>query len=706
MTITIKIEGKRAIASGAPVIVCGNADYKVNFLFDEEWDTAGVKTARFVYVQDGEIKCQDVVFSNSEAKVPVLSNTKEVMIGVFAGDLQTTTPARVPCERSIRCGTGAPPDPTPEQYDQIMAILRGGVPEVDIVTAVNTYMTDHQEELGLSQSKTQLIKLSDLDTTINGLHIVIKNNHVQLKSLEGGTTGTIYNYIKTDEGLTQFEAGVPYVASVQNVVSRLSNSPVFSIFLWKNTSNSTQQTITVYPGSSVKVKTDNIESLMLAWNISTLGEFDIEFDLQIEPGETVTTFEPFYVVERVGKDTITLDKLSPDVREELTQLSNEVPQLSAEIPQKANKTELTHKLSSFQSVDVLVDGVVQGYYYGIDENNSTSGWECVPDLIECKAGDVFRFSAATYNQDGHQQTIKIYDANRVLIGEHFGAETLKTIATFTDKLFIVPEGVAFIAFNCWKHPDNLYSLSVEKLIPCTDEHNVLINSLVASSPALELIGKSIYSDGDSIAQGTGTGGRSYAYILADKYNMKLTSGAVGNTTLAVRAGRSDSIYERMTNLTGEYDYILFDGGTNDITQLADGKIELGVVADGVTDDLDPTTLLGALEGICRYLNTNHFKAKKLFIFVTNRVDMLKLTKETYTEMKKVLNKYGVQYIDLSNVNNLGHWDSSVASDYYAKIKDDEGNEKIDTLHPNLEGHKVFYLPYLEKALLYGGYVNS
>lgn len=146
MHIKINIVDKYAMTEGAPVIVCGNDGYFVQFTFDEEWDGLDVKTARFVYVREGAIKHTDVVFTGDTVPVPVLANTKEVRVGVFAGDLRTSTPARIPCARSIRCGTGAPVDPTPSQYDQIMDLLRQGVTDADIDAAVEKYLQDHPVE--------------------------------------------------------------------------------------------------------------------------------------------------------------------------------------------------------------------------------------------------------------------------------------------------------------------------------------------------------------------------------------------------------------------------------------------------------------------------------------------------------------------------------------------------------------------------------
>lgn len=121
--IQIAITEKRPQVIGAPVIVCGNSDYTITFNFDAEWG-AGTKTARFVYIRDGAVMHEDVVFSGSTVAVPILDNVREVRVGVYAGNLQTSTPVVIPCECSIRCGTGAPADPTPSQYDQIIALLQ------------------------------------------------------------------------------------------------------------------------------------------------------------------------------------------------------------------------------------------------------------------------------------------------------------------------------------------------------------------------------------------------------------------------------------------------------------------------------------------------------------------------------------------------------------------------------------------------------
>ena len=80
-------------------IVCGNSDYEINFTFDSEWNDRLRKTARFIW-NDGH---REVRFEGNVCPVPILKNATEVEVGVFSGDLFTTTAAVIPCKPSILC---------------------------------------------------------------------------------------------------------------------------------------------------------------------------------------------------------------------------------------------------------------------------------------------------------------------------------------------------------------------------------------------------------------------------------------------------------------------------------------------------------------------------------------------------------------------------------------------------------------------------
>ena len=85
-------------------IVCGNSDYVIKFTFDSEWDAYEVKTARFIW--NG--KYFDQEFTGNECSVPVIRDTTKLSIGVYAGDLSTTTPAVIECVKSILCESTSP----------------------------------------------------------------------------------------------------------------------------------------------------------------------------------------------------------------------------------------------------------------------------------------------------------------------------------------------------------------------------------------------------------------------------------------------------------------------------------------------------------------------------------------------------------------------------------------------------------------------
>ena len=145
MKIDITINNKIAqLVDKNQFIVCGNSDYIINFIFDSEWEKYSEKTARFSY--NGQF--QDVVFTGKECPMPVISNTMAVSIGVYSGDLHTTTPALVRAKQSILCLGGLPADPSPDVYAQIIeklneyiALGRGA----DGVGISEIYLTDTVE---------------------------------------------------------------------------------------------------------------------------------------------------------------------------------------------------------------------------------------------------------------------------------------------------------------------------------------------------------------------------------------------------------------------------------------------------------------------------------------------------------------------------------------------------------------------------------
>lgn len=93
-------------------IVCGNKDYELEFHFDEEWGAYSHKIARFVW--NGQY--YDCDFYGDKCSIPMIQGATEVHVGVYAGDLCTTTSAVIPSVPSILCETSVPQPESGQNY--------------------------------------------------------------------------------------------------------------------------------------------------------------------------------------------------------------------------------------------------------------------------------------------------------------------------------------------------------------------------------------------------------------------------------------------------------------------------------------------------------------------------------------------------------------------------------------------------------------
>lgn len=126
--IQIEILNKVATPISTVPIVCGNADYEVEFVFDAEWEEHDVKTATFLV--NGKTLLE--VFSGNVCRVPVMQNTLMVEVGVFAGTiddgtLSTSTPALVECRRSVTDGAELDIPPEDDVYNEMVKLCEEAV---------------------------------------------------------------------------------------------------------------------------------------------------------------------------------------------------------------------------------------------------------------------------------------------------------------------------------------------------------------------------------------------------------------------------------------------------------------------------------------------------------------------------------------------------------------------------------------------------
>ena len=226
--IAISVRDKIAVNMSGVSYTCGNSDFVINFDFDAEWDEFSVKTARFI---KDDRTYQDQVFQGNECPVPILYNTNKIRVGVFAGNLHTSTPAIISANKSILCGNGSPEAPSEDVYAQIMEMLNnsGGKPTDEQVTAaVNAYMKENPVGGGLSaRAKSLLMTVlrnavytSDQVSVLSDLEVALAESGGSSGGGSGGgvvtcvITHALTNVTLSSEMGTILESGSEYIATL------------------------------------------------------------------------------------------------------------------------------------------------------------------------------------------------------------------------------------------------------------------------------------------------------------------------------------------------------------------------------------------------------------------------------------------------------------------------------------------------------------
>lgn len=214
--------------------------------------------------------------------------------------------------------------------------------------------------------------------------------------------------------------------------------------------------------------------------------------------------------------------------------------------------------------------------------------------------------------------------------------------------------------------------------------NVAFSAHVKSKTELSsLFGKKMVSCGDSIAYGHS--GDPYVLTIAENENMSYEKVAVGEARLSTTSP-TRSITLQVTELTEDYDFILVEGGIND----ALNGSTIGELTSGFDATLDDTTVIGAVEKICKFLVEEYASAKKLFILchrTTNANYQPHAAQATYFDaIITALKKWNIPFIDLREYPLCGY------NAYYAQTYFNLNDfNQHGGLHPNTAGYALGYI---------------
>ena len=136
-TIHINVKNRVATQIDGTVIINGNSDYNIEFNFDAEWADLNNKIGIFAYNDAAAHKWayQTVMFSGNTCAVPILRDIHCVYVGVTAGNVRVTTPAKVQCRLSISDYADTEEPPSADIWGQILAKLDELQTEIDEIKA-------------------------------------------------------------------------------------------------------------------------------------------------------------------------------------------------------------------------------------------------------------------------------------------------------------------------------------------------------------------------------------------------------------------------------------------------------------------------------------------------------------------------------------------------------------------------------------------
>ena len=121
--IVVTVKNKMAVGDGS-VIVCNNSDYVVRFVLDSEWDALALRTMRIVY---DSYSHTDIAFSGDTVALPTIIDRTSIGIGLYSGDIHTSTCAMFDCERSVMGkNSNAVAPPSSDVYNEIVGMINDG----------------------------------------------------------------------------------------------------------------------------------------------------------------------------------------------------------------------------------------------------------------------------------------------------------------------------------------------------------------------------------------------------------------------------------------------------------------------------------------------------------------------------------------------------------------------------------------------------
>jgi lysophospholipase L1-like esterase len=241
--------------------------------------------------------------------------------------------------------------------------------------------------------------------------------------------------------------------------------------------------------------------------------------------------------------------------------------------------------------------------------------------------------------------------------ENIGTSNLYETFTITElpvtpnkEIIMASDSLASKTLFVEDNTTNSITLSYNKVQTYTDAD--VKNVINVYNP---LWGKTSLFCGDSITYGAGwrptpedylnTG---WARIIRDNNNMTMGSYGAGGTTIAKRAGVTNSILERISTMPTSADYIILQGGVNDVWN----SVPLGTISSGYSAILDETTFCGAMESMLKQAILK-WQGKKIGFILTHRIKTAEPSLGNFMEQaRQICVKWSIPYLNLHDQSGI------------------------------------------------------
>jgi len=296
---------------------------------------------------------------------------------------------------------------------------------------------------------------------------------------------------------------------------------------------------------------------------------------------------------------------------------------------------------------------------------------------------------------GDCNTVTFFDANKAFLADISvnGTDFLTDGLSYGEGQFELDVSgeayadAAYFVVSTYRNSSPTYSYT-QTFADDFCKYTKLVEDEEAEKPAYRISQNTIAFFGDSITAGTVNG--DYPSLIASITGASVTNHGKSGATLAAGTSSIHHVVDLVNEYTGTDDIICISGGMNDMNL----AVPLGTLTAGYADDLDTTTVMGALESIFRKLLTDHTEAK-IYYVITHKAASAETIENalglTYTDyhnaIMRVLEKYSIPFYDAFADSGLITSSHGAWSEEIRRLYTING----DGIHPNEEGYLKYYV---------------